>query len=228
MPATLGTSGFLSALCSEAPDRLRLRRGATPQHGDRRAAASLPVLWGGSGGLCCCFTLTHSAHHPFAGLPGFTLLPDLCAVCWVLTFFFLPYPPTPQTSSFFFLLRYRTSILPCPPVTCLLALLSHLSFSDPTFCHVNSTLPPGLGCAVAVHRSVRGRWSQMISGLCSFRRETAWYCCWRDAPSGCLQVQESNLLVLLRHICKRQMGKMTPHLHTPSCAILSLLFLTPL
>lgn len=52
-----------------------------------------------------------------------------------------------------------------------------------------SPRPPGLCCAVGAHRSDQDRWSQMISGLYSFLQETAWYCCWHDALTGCLQVQ---------------------------------------
>lgn len=138
---------------------------------------------GVSAGLCC-FALTHWADHR-SPVCQVLLCSLILAVYWVLTFF--SSPQNPKHFHFFTVTVHQFFPL-------LLSSVSSLSSLPPVFlwhhlCHVNSTPQPGLCCAVAVHRSEQDRWSQMISGLCSFLQETAWYCYWHDALSWCLQVQ---------------------------------------
>lgn len=128
--------------------------------------------------------------------------------CFVLLQLTLWTDPTPQLSvcpsGFYFAARLSVNCLCflwlfshsltvwsqyfCPSFTLLLSLCpSYLS--DSVF--VYSPPPPSdLSCAVAACRSDQDRWCQMISGLYSFLQETAWYCCWHEALSGCLQVQK--------------------------------------
>lgn len=138
--------------------------------------------------------LLHS--HPLSRPPSPVCPVLLCSlilpVYWVFNVFSSPNTPNILLlcpSLFLYITSSLSSGLPCL-LTLLRPSLSphsplrHLYSSDTTFSHANSTLRPGLCCAVAVHRSERDRWSRMISGLCSFLRGTAWYCCWHDALSG--------------------------------------------
>lgn len=77
----------------------------------------------------------------------------------------------------------------CPLHLCLFIPSSVLSAARISLTPPPHPHPPRPVLCCGAHRSDQDRWSQMISGLYSFLRETAWYCCWHDAFTGCPQVQ---------------------------------------
>lgn len=160
----------------------------------------------------CCFTLTRWTDRPRLSARSY-FAPRL----WLLIVFLISLP-TPNilfgsNHLSLYINPFLSSRHLClPSVTCVSLLLCH------------TTPPPlrPLPCC-AVHRSEQDRWSQRISGLCSFLQGTAWYCCCHDALSGCLQVPELNSLVLsVTSRCKRDNDSAPAH--TLLCVIPSLLY----
>ena len=107
----------------------------------------------------------------------------------VCAFYLFHFPQTWLTSSIYIsvhvlfpLLHVYMSIFP----------LSHCPSLPPVSIrhHSCQITPPPWPLLCCGGRSDQDRWSQMISGPYSFLQETAWYCCWHDALSGCPQVQE--------------------------------------
>lgn len=159
-----------------------------------------------TGGLCC-FVLLHLDQGPSHRL-GRPRSPSVCHVllcCKTLAvnrLCFLSFITSLNISHRLYL-YLCSSLLPSasfPPLS------FHLHLAPPRthLCHLTPSLfPPGLCCAVAVHRSDQDRWSQMISGLFSFLQETAWYCCWHVALLGCLQVQDYQNSIQCRSLSGR-------------------------
>lgn len=150
--------------CSEPPDRFQVRQGSPCQHGIRWSAAS--VCPPGVSVASCCF-ISLSTPHCLSVKSSFAL--RLLAVNCAFYLFSTP----PQTSLTFL----------CSFPSLFVSSSSCFSFLSPvlTWHHLFHLTPslfhPGLCCGVVLRRSEQDRWSQMISGLCSFLRETAWYCC---------------------------------------------------
>lgn len=186
--------------CSEAPDKLRVRQGSVHQHGGQWDVASLFVHWGSL--LLCAASSRAGSLSPAPRLSvRFYFAPRL-SLLTVCAFFYLFSPPRT-----FLTFSIYVSVHHSFPLLISISICSSSSRSSslpPVSIWLRScqlTLPPphpGLCCAVAAHRSDQDRWSQMISGLYSFLQETAWYCCWHDALSGCPQVQQYH-----NSICQR-------------------------
>lgn len=182
--------------------------GRLHQHGAQRAAASLFVLWGSL--WLCAASLSPAGQTAPRLSARFYFAPRL----WLLiVFFFYLSPPL----NILFPSNYH----------CASILLSSCHLCLPSvsllLCHITPPPPSGLCRAVAVHRSEQDRWSRRIFGLCSFLQGTAWYCCWHDALSGCLQVQEFNTSC---NVSLEPLGRDNDSApaHTLLCVIPSLLY----
>lgn len=182
-------------------DQLRVRQGSVLQHVGRRHVVSLFVH---RGSLLLCAA---SARPGSLSLSDQTPPPSVCQVllcsesfavnclCF-LSFFFTSLN---FTHSLYNITYICISVHHSFP---LLLFFSSSHSSSSSSISVTPPLPlpptPGLCCAVAAHRSDQDRWSQMISGLYSFLQDTAWYCCWHNALTGCPQVQQCPNPITLR------------------------------
>lgn len=167
--------------CSVALDKLQVQAGSSPSAW-RQSELLCPCL--STGGLCCFVLLqAPSLNRPHASSVCQVLL---CSETFSVNclYFFISHFISPNTTHFLciFFISVFLSVSVFSSSLC-----SSSSSSLPHLCQLPSL---GLCCAVATHRSDQDRWCQMISGLYSFLQETAWYCCWRDALTGCLQVHQ--------------------------------------
>lgn len=173
--------------CSGALDKRWARQGSLHQHKGQVDVASLFVHWGS---LLLCSASPR---------PGSPSLAEHSSVCQILLcsetfavnclcFLSISIPQTWLTSSIYISVHHS------------FPLLLYMSFFPSSHCpslppvsirhHSCQITPPPRPLLCCGGRSDQDRWSQMISGLYSFLQETAWYCCWHDALSGCPQVQE--------------------------------------
>lgn len=171
--------------CSEALDKLRVRRGSVRQHGGQRCC--VPVCPPGVSVALCCFSSTRLPLALWTDPPPlpsvrFYFAPRLLLL--TVCAFFLSPPRTSLTFSTTSVFLFIT-----PSLSISLFILSFLLLHSAT-----CISPPGLCCAVAAHRSDQDRWSQMISGLFSFLQETAWYCCWHGALSQGVRRSNNTLI----------------------------------